>query len=71
MTYEQLKRLKPSAFKRRCGVHPETSDFGVSAHAGAQSKMPTALLFTAVHNHILFFLMKVSSSSTWVISGIC
>ncbi|MEP0919081.1 transposase [Leptolyngbya sp. DQ-M1] len=24
MTYEQLKTLKPSAFKRRCGVHPET-----------------------------------------------
>lgn len=24
MTYEQLKHLKPSAFKRRCGVHPET-----------------------------------------------
>lgn len=24
MTYEQLKQLKPSAFKRRCGVHPET-----------------------------------------------
>jgi hypothetical protein len=24
MTYEQLKRLKPSAFKRRCGVHRET-----------------------------------------------
>ncbi len=23
MTYEQFKRLKPSAFKRRCGVHPE------------------------------------------------
>lgn len=26
MTYEQLKHLKPSAFKRRCGVHPETFD---------------------------------------------
>lgn len=24
MTYEQLKDLKPSAFKRRCGVQPET-----------------------------------------------
>jgi hypothetical protein len=24
MTYEQFKRLKPSDFKRRCGVHPET-----------------------------------------------
>lgn len=24
MTYEQLKHLKPSGFKRRCGVHPET-----------------------------------------------
>jgi len=24
MTYEQLKHLKPSAFKRRCGVHLET-----------------------------------------------
>lgn len=24
MTYEQFKCLKPSAFKRRCGVHPET-----------------------------------------------
>ena len=24
MTYEQLKQLKPAAFKRRCGVHPET-----------------------------------------------
>jgi len=24
MTYKQLKTLKPSAFKRRCGVHPET-----------------------------------------------
>lgn len=24
MTYEQLKQLKPNAFKRRCGVHPET-----------------------------------------------
>lgn len=24
MTYEQLKHLKPSAFKRRSGVHPET-----------------------------------------------
>jgi hypothetical protein len=24
MTYEQLKHLKPSAFKRRCGVQPET-----------------------------------------------
>jgi Helix-turn-helix of DDE superfamily endonuclease len=24
MTYEQLKELKPSAFKRRCGVQPET-----------------------------------------------
>lgn len=24
MTYEQLKSLKPSAFKRRCGVHPDT-----------------------------------------------
>lgn len=24
MTYEQLKNLKPSAFKRRCGVHHET-----------------------------------------------
>ena len=24
MTYEQFKNLKPSAFKRRCGVHPET-----------------------------------------------
>jgi len=24
MTYEQLKRLKAAAFKRRCGVHPET-----------------------------------------------
>ena len=23
MTDEQFKRLKPSAFKRRCGVHPE------------------------------------------------
>ncbi len=23
MTYEQFKRLKPSAFKRRCGVQPE------------------------------------------------
>jgi hypothetical protein len=26
MTYEQLKQLKRSAFKRRCGVHPETFD---------------------------------------------
>lgn len=24
MTYEQLKSLKPSAFKRRCGVYQET-----------------------------------------------
>lgn len=24
MTYEQFKHLKPSAFKRRCGVQPET-----------------------------------------------
>lgn len=24
MTYEQFKRLKPSDFKRRCGVHRET-----------------------------------------------
>jgi hypothetical protein len=24
MTYEQLSQLKPAAFKRRCGVHPET-----------------------------------------------
>lgn len=24
MTYEQLKRLKPSAFKRRCGIQRET-----------------------------------------------
>ncbi len=24
MTYQQFKHLKPSAFKRRCGVHPET-----------------------------------------------
>jgi hypothetical protein len=24
MTYERLKQLKPSAFKRRCGVHRET-----------------------------------------------
>jgi len=24
MTYEQFKNLKPSAFKRRCGVHTET-----------------------------------------------
>ena len=24
MTYEQLKHLKPTAFKRRCGVQPET-----------------------------------------------
>ena len=24
MTYEQLKHLKPSSFKRRCGVHHET-----------------------------------------------
>jgi len=23
MTYEQLKHLKPGAFKRRCGVQPE------------------------------------------------
>lgn len=26
MTYEHLKHLKPSEFKRRCGVHPETFD---------------------------------------------
>lgn len=26
MTYEQFKRLKPSAFKRRCGIHPEIFD---------------------------------------------
>lgn len=26
MTYEYLKHLKPSDFKRRCGVHPETFD---------------------------------------------
>lgn len=24
MTYEQLKHLKPGAFKRRCGVQPDT-----------------------------------------------
>ena len=24
MTYEQFKNLHPGAFKRRCGVHPET-----------------------------------------------
>lgn len=24
MTYEQLKHLKPNAFKRRCGVQPDT-----------------------------------------------
>lgn len=24
MTYEQFKNLKPSDFKRRCGVHTET-----------------------------------------------
>jgi hypothetical protein len=24
MTYKQLKHLKPSAFKRRCGVQPDT-----------------------------------------------
>ena len=24
MTYEQLKHLKPTAFKRRCGIQPET-----------------------------------------------
>ncbi len=24
MTYEQFKNLKPGAFKRRCGVYPET-----------------------------------------------
>lgn len=24
MIYEQLNQIKPSAFKRRCGVHPET-----------------------------------------------
>lgn len=26
MTYEQFKSLKPSAFKRRCGVHRDTFD---------------------------------------------
>lgn len=26
MTYKQLKQLKPNAFKRRCGVHPDTFD---------------------------------------------
>ena len=26
MTYEQFKRLKPSACKRRCGIHPEIFD---------------------------------------------
>jgi hypothetical protein len=31
MTYEQLKDLKPSAFKRRCGVHRETFDKMVKA----------------------------------------
>jgi hypothetical protein len=24
MTYEQLKHLKPSGFKRKCGIHRET-----------------------------------------------
>ena len=35
MTYEQLKHLKPSSFKRRCGVHRETFEqtFGVEKSA--------------------------------------
>ena len=30
MTYEQFKHLKPSAFKRRCGIQPETFEQRVS-----------------------------------------
>lgn len=31
MTYEQLKQLKPSAFKRKCGIHSETFEQMVEA----------------------------------------
>lgn len=31
MTYKQIKHLKPSAFKRKCGVHRETFEQMVQA----------------------------------------
>lgn len=42
MTYEQLKSLKPSAFKRRCGVHQDTSlaDGRDPASASRSSRLP-------------------------------
>lgn len=41
MTYERLKQLKPSEFKRYCGVHRETFDKMVSVlspHLNRQGK---------------------------------
>ena len=62
MTYEQFKHLKPSAFKRRCGVQPETFEQRVSllrpdldrrGKRGGQCKLkvedPLLLVLEALH----------------------
>lgn len=77
MTYEQLKTLKPSAFKRRCGVHPETFDQMVevlrpdldrSGKRGGQAKLSVEDQLLVVLEYWREYRTQFHIGSSWGLS---
>ena len=77
MTYEQLKHLKPSAFKRRCGVQLETFKQMVTllrpqldrrGKRGGQCKLSTADQLLVVLEYWREYRTQFHIATTWGLS---
>ncbi len=77
MTYKHLKRLKPSAFKRRCGVHPETFEQMVevlrphldrSGQRGGQCKLSVEDQLLLVLEYWREYRTQFHIATTWGLS---
>lgn len=77
MTYEQLKHLKPSSFKRRCGVHRETFEQTVEwlrphldrrGKRGGQSKLSVEDQLLLVLEYWREYRTQFHIASSWGLS---
>jgi hypothetical protein len=77
MTYQKLKHLKSSAFKRRCGVHPETFEQMVevlrphldrSGRRGGQCKLSVEDQLLLVLEYWREYRTQFHIATTWGLS---
>lgn len=77
MTYKQLSQLKPKAFKRRCGIHPQTfeqmvevlrADLDRTGKRGGQCKLSVEDPLLVVLEYWREYRTQFHIATTWGLS---